>query len=81
AERFSTKFRKLLLEQQVEHDRGLYGDGLYLAKSMANWKWRFGNCDLFVVDNGIYVGLTMIAVSSMTFIIQLELSETNVRII
>ncbi|CAG7724906.1 unnamed protein product, partial [Allacma fusca] len=56
AGKFSTKFRKLQLEQQVQHDRGLYGDGLYLVKSMANWKWRFGNCDLFVVDNGLYVG-------------------------
>ncbi|CAG7726776.1 unnamed protein product, partial [Allacma fusca] len=48
-----------------------------VTEMMATWRWEFPCCHLFIIDNKIYPVLAMAVISCMTFIIQLEISESS----
>ncbi|CAG7822646.1 unnamed protein product, partial [Allacma fusca] len=48
-----------------------------VTEMMAAWRWEFTCCHLFVINNKIYPGFAMAVITCMTFIIQLEISESS----
>ncbi|CAG7731581.1 unnamed protein product, partial [Allacma fusca] len=50
---------------------------VHVAKSVTTWRWNFTAKNIFTINNALIPAFLGALVTCMTFIIQLEMSETG----